>query len=299
MKKNAFSLIELSIVILIIGILVAGVTSSSRLVFQMKLNASRSLTAGSPVSSISGLMMWFETTLEKSLDENLANTDQIVSWNDINPQSTYKYTLSQSNTTYRPTYVKSGIGGIPSINFSLDHFQLDNVTLPINYSVFIVFRKSSAPNINGMDIISMTNSGNHGVVFEIQPNSGAYLGYNRRFRALHRFPGTATENDNYTTSSNLIQDNNDYIFSFARNFNSLSSIYLNGVIASDAANSLANVAQFGGVMFSLLVGNLSAGNLIRPFDGMISEIIFFDRALKIDEITDINKYLAKKYSIKI
>ncbi len=35
--KKAFSLIELSIVILIIGILVAGVTQSSRLVLAMKL----------------------------------------------------------------------------------------------------------------------------------------------------------------------------------------------------------------------------------------------------------------------
>lgn len=297
--KKAFSLIELSIVILIIGILVAGVTASSRLVFQMKLAASRSLTAGSPVSTISGLMMWFETTLERSLDENLANTDQIAAWNDINPQSTYKYTLSQSNATYRPTYVKSGIGGIPSINFSSDHFQLDNITLPLNYSIFIVLRKSSAPNVNGMDIISMSNSNNFGLLFEIQPNSGAYLGYNRRFRALHRLPGTSTENDNYTTATNLIQDNNDYIVSFSRNYNSVSNIYLNGTIASDSANSLATVNQFGEVRFSLLIGNLLPGNLQRPFDGMISEIIFFDRALKNDEITHINKYLAKKYSIKI
>lgn len=35
--KKAFSLIELSIVILIIGILVTGVTQSSRLVRQMKI----------------------------------------------------------------------------------------------------------------------------------------------------------------------------------------------------------------------------------------------------------------------
>ncbi|MFM2200490.1 MAG: hypothetical protein RL769_545, partial [Pseudomonadota bacterium] len=50
MKKNhntnprhqAFSLIELSIVILIIGILVAGVTQSSRLVNQIRLSTAQS-----------------------------------------------------------------------------------------------------------------------------------------------------------------------------------------------------------------------------------------------------------------
>ncbi len=39
--KTAFSLIELSVVILIIGILVAGVTQSSRLIIQMRLATAR------------------------------------------------------------------------------------------------------------------------------------------------------------------------------------------------------------------------------------------------------------------
>lgn len=45
--NKAFSLIELSIVILIIGILVAGVTSSSRLINQMRLTSARTLTQSS------------------------------------------------------------------------------------------------------------------------------------------------------------------------------------------------------------------------------------------------------------
>lgn len=46
--KKAFSLIELSIVILIIGILVAGVTQSSRLINAMRIQSIRSLTINSP-----------------------------------------------------------------------------------------------------------------------------------------------------------------------------------------------------------------------------------------------------------
>ena len=52
---KAFSLIELSIVILIIGILVAGVTQSSRLIKQMRLAMIKSMTLNSPVSSIKDL----------------------------------------------------------------------------------------------------------------------------------------------------------------------------------------------------------------------------------------------------
>ncbi|MFM7620236.1 MAG: prepilin-type N-terminal cleavage/methylation domain-containing protein [Alphaproteobacteria bacterium] len=63
---KAFSLIELSIVILIIGILVAGVTQSSRLIRQMALSSARALTQSSPVPSIAGLVSWYEPTSEKS-----------------------------------------------------------------------------------------------------------------------------------------------------------------------------------------------------------------------------------------
>jgi len=91
-KSRAFSLIELSIVILIIGIIIAGVTQGSRLVREFKLKTAQTLTRSSPVSSIKGLSAWFETSLENSfleseMDENVA----ITQWNDINPQSTNKF----------------------------------------------------------------------------------------------------------------------------------------------------------------------------------------------------------------
>lgn len=63
-KKQAFSLIELSIVILIIGILVAGVTQSSRLVRQIKLYSAQSITRSSDINSIGEMVFWAETTLK-------------------------------------------------------------------------------------------------------------------------------------------------------------------------------------------------------------------------------------------
>jgi len=65
-KLKAFSLIELSIVILIIGILFVGVTQSSRLINQMSLTTARNITQNSPVYSISGVVSWIETTSQQS-----------------------------------------------------------------------------------------------------------------------------------------------------------------------------------------------------------------------------------------
>ena len=58
-NHKAFSLIELSVVILIIGILVAGVTSSSRSVKRMKILTAQNLTTSAPVSSIKDLIFWY------------------------------------------------------------------------------------------------------------------------------------------------------------------------------------------------------------------------------------------------
>ncbi len=72
--KKAFSLIELSVVVLIIGILIAGITQSSRLVRAMKLNTARSLTRSSDVNSIRNLTAWFDATAEGVFSSSCATT---------------------------------------------------------------------------------------------------------------------------------------------------------------------------------------------------------------------------------
>jgi type II secretory pathway pseudopilin PulG len=66
-KLLAFSLIELSIVVLIIGILIAGITQGSRLIQQSKIKTAQNQTTNSPVNSIPDLNLWLETTLDGSV----------------------------------------------------------------------------------------------------------------------------------------------------------------------------------------------------------------------------------------
>ena len=60
--KKAFSLIELSVVVLIIGILIAGITSGSRLVRNSKLASAAQFTKSSDINSIADLVLWLEPT---------------------------------------------------------------------------------------------------------------------------------------------------------------------------------------------------------------------------------------------
>ena len=134
-KKLAFSLIELSIVILIIGILVAGVTQSSRLVAQMRLASAQSVTRSADISSIRDMVFWAETTLENGITNSsgtfqLDDGGAISSWNDINFRSNPKINVMQSNTAIQPTYKQNGINGLPSINFNGVNQMLINTTTP-------------------------------------------------------------------------------------------------------------------------------------------------------------------------
>jgi prepilin-type N-terminal cleavage/methylation domain-containing protein len=298
-NNKAFSLIELSIVILIIGILVAGVTSSSRLVKQMKLTSARSLTIGSPIASISNLLLWTETTLESSFDKNISNNDKVIIWNDINPQSTYKSNFSQSNATYQPQYVDSGINGLPSVYFNNFNLLSPSFVIGANYGIFIVFN-SAGINVNGSTILNVTDGLNHGINIEIQPSTGAYLGLNRRIRALHRSPlGTSTENDNYANATYAIQDNANYVFAYTRNVNTNKSFfYINGNNANDPSFTGATTQALNGNNLTLMIGNLLPNNFARPFVGKISEIIIYDKTLNTEELTAVNSYLLKKFNIK-
>ncbi|GDX36164.1 hypothetical protein LBMAG18_06750 [Alphaproteobacteria bacterium] len=88
-------MIELSAVILIIGILVAGVTQSSRLVRQIRLATTRSLTTSSPVTSIKNLSLWHEPVMDSSFIPAKSQDNSLVSaWYDINPQVTTQLRLS-------------------------------------------------------------------------------------------------------------------------------------------------------------------------------------------------------------
>ena len=165
--KKAFSLIELSIVVLIIGILIAGITSGSRLVRNSKLASAAQFTKSSDVNSIPDLVLWLEPTMPNSFaidpasstgslealpgsnynkltDKNNANyikdtdypsdLDYISRWNDINPRATSKKSVVQDYNSNRPRYVANAINGLPALRFNIETGSLVNGPLTFLYS---------------------------------------------------------------------------------------------------------------------------------------------------------------------
>ena len=321
MKKNkAFSLVELSVVILIIGILIAGVTQSGRLIRQIKLSTARSVTSSSDVNSIRDVTGWFEASTEGSFriaggSSEIQNDDEITEWHDYNTQKSAfdKPTLVNSTAGTYPKYRSNGINGIPAVYFDGTNdyisFELGSGTtdpkFPVinkdrNFSIFTVFRAD--PGALGSNNMTITQLSGLPVSNALTNETYAGIG----FFAANK-PGlivNSTEANNYLVNFAL-KDQTDYIVGAVADFpvedatdptRASVKMYLNSTaVASQITGGTLKNVGVGIQRFIIGSGNLAASNF---FKGLIAEVIVFDRALKKEEAQSVMKYLQKKYGIK-
>jgi prepilin-type N-terminal cleavage/methylation domain-containing protein len=286
--KKAFSLIELSIVILIIGILVAGVTQSSRLTAQFRLQTARNLTINSPLSSIKGLTTWYETSLESSFGSiSLEDGTAIDTWNDINPQSSYKNNSTQSTTNRKPYFRENAINGLPAIRFfdtaidaTGDRLDIDlSMLVASSYTIFIVEQRRS----DGGYIFGSSSDG-----------TATRFGYGSSAIGLvqdakQTFLSVATY-----SSSQIIKRMHSMSYDYETTKDL--SYWLNGGTTPDSLYDSPDVASPTSLPNMVLGYHSVSGG---DYSGDIAEIIIFTRLLKTEERQEIEKYLSKKYAIPL
>lgn len=288
-SNRAFSLIELSIVILIIGILVAGVTSSSRLVTRMRVLSIQNLTRGAPVSSIKDLVLWYETSLDESFDTAEEVEDATISnWFDLNAQSSFKVNATQGNINARPKYKNNVINGLPSLFFDGvdDHFIVPSPGISgRGLTIFIVGQRRGLGTfqglLSGMNMSTMTDEAAHAGGFQAfyDHNDGRYI--------------TISSGVWYSSPSQTVpRDNTPYILQTI--FNGSNNIsYINKNVGPVVNGSPTfNVDR-------LYIGCRYVNNPVFYFWGNISEIIIFNRGLSTEERLAIASYLSKKYAINL
>ena len=149
--KKGFSLIEISIVLLIIGILISGILVGQDLILDAKIKSAQNLTRTSPVNKITDLTLWLDVNAEKSLIstatadrclskymsyQDLLGNETICAWRDINSQKSLGTNMSDKialsiNTAHAinamPTYVVNGIGGLPSLYFDGSDYLISSI----------------------------------------------------------------------------------------------------------------------------------------------------------------------------
>lgn len=291
MKKirTAFSLIELSIVVLVIGILIAGIVQGSKLYDKFKIQTARQLTRSSPVNGIKDLVLWYETSLEESFSNssgaivrNITDGTSIDRWNDINPQKTLKLNATASGSA-RPIYKESVINNLPAVTLDgvNDRMNFDATSL-INsqYSFFVVEQRTTS---NIAYFISGSGTVN---------NSKITLGYDSSTTV--RF-GHYSNFLNFTVPSYIAPIPRIHFFGL----NNVGKRYFLNTTSTSPSASDSDSSKITTFPNSNIGARSDNGSNSNFYKGDICEIIIFNRYLTHEERIAIFRYLSQKYKIAI
>lgn len=283
-KKSAFSLLELSIVILIIGILLIGVIGSKHLIKKTRLASAQSLTTNSPINGILGNALWLESSLDyKAFSNNsnpLTNSDSgnalrdeenIDNWNDNSYNQNKPSIVKVGNG---PTYANT-INNIQAVKFSgsdTDYLEITDASFlnGTDYTIFILEKRLGDEDNNYFIGDSSVTADNETLI----------LGYSEDSSPIH----SQGSSNNYTASVEgyASYSNKPRLFTFVSDSVDGKKMYINGVLAKEYNNTdkLSNIT-------SLPIG--------KGYNGEIGEIVIFTRALKNIERKDVENYISKKW----
>ncbi|MDX2083536.1 MAG: prepilin-type N-terminal cleavage/methylation domain-containing protein [Rickettsiales bacterium] len=275
-KHSAFSLVELSIVIVIIAILIVGITQGRGIISKSKIGAAQNQTAQSPIAETENLIAWWETSSEKSFDKSENDDDQTIStWFDINPKSLAAINMTQTNAANKPTYKLDIWNGLPMLKFTSgnNYFNIADGTVPYqnsNYTVFIVGKFGSCGGT-----CNILASGTVGLgLNSFQYNSNSIIN---------------NWNSSSLSANAAIKD--FHIYSFLYSNASGRTIFIDGNQGANDSTTNRNSSSGANYLGSIVA---STG-----LDGYLGEVIIFNRNLRLEERKAIEKYLSRKWAIAV
>ncbi len=279
--KKAFSLIEISIVLIIIAVLIIGSLNGIEIVKKAKLSTAQSLTEQSVVAQTKGLIIWYETSLSRSFLENEQDENlKISSWKNINPNLSIANEASQITNANQPTYFKNRFNdAIPALYFDgndfMDFIGKDLIKSP--YSVFIVEKRLSGGDFSTM-IGGISTSTNGNLILSYRNSTTITQSHN---------------NNDINISIPAFSSGIIRMHSFLFNNSAGKKYWLNGGDVSDGSDSSQT-------SFLTSYDNPWIGRYSNYFyNGDIAEIIIFKKYLSNEERKEVENYLSKKYNISI
>jgi prepilin-type N-terminal cleavage/methylation domain-containing protein len=289
-KYKAFSLIEISMVIVIIGILIAGISTGIDLYNDARISKAQSLTKSSKVPRIPDLILWLDSVSLESFTKKMVQDEKIANWKDINPFSVSKLEGYQTSDNFKPTYNYNSISGLPAVKFNSTCMRVDIDIYYLqrpNITVFAVFKINGNNALNGLWGNPLFGNDSVGWGRFLILIKGSVLNN----MAISNGNGTFTKTFNTTL-------NNPYQLTYVSQQSVTNGSYLrrNGVSSSPHTetfqflqNSWINLGSDGS-------GTSGGCDLLSNFD--LGEFIIYDRKLSDKEIFDVENYLNKKWEIR-
>jgi prepilin-type N-terminal cleavage/methylation domain-containing protein len=298
-ERKAFSLIELSVVVVIIALIIVAITQSSRLVSQMRLMNARKLTNNSAIPALNNIIAWYDATSIEAFDVNQTNhTNKISKWVDSEVRVHERIILEQTNTNNQPIYQTNSINGLPSIYFDGNDYlegnekRIEGILSYYSGSFFMVFEVdeiSTKQTIFSQNNQSTADGIDIGIGFNVNGDYG-----------LCSSETNCTNGNNTTRSTNaIISAKKKSVLSIIVNNTNNVNIYQDSNLVSTTNNYNPTGVNFGLNKIMLGAKKDDTDNLSSYFKGKIAEILIFNRFLAGEDRREIERYLGKKWNIKI
>jgi len=301
-SKKAFSLVEISIVILIIGLLIAGISKAGDMIFDVGLKSASSLTKGAKVSRMANLSLWLETTSNESILEKERYDNTTISiWRDINPQSSSKFIFK---STGAPKYTEKGQNNLPAIGAlssanSFTPYTTETSSTVTTFSSSQIFSTGAYATI----FVVLKPKAISGVVTNLVsfcPTAACAAGneISVGMDATAKIVFSAMSGSSATTahtSTNAYASRSLIVVSALKD-TANQKIFVNGGDLSSlaTANTYASSNSFTGT-FKIGGASATASN-----DGVeLYEVIVFSSALSTVDRQTVEAYLGKKYNVSI
>ena len=295
-RKKAFSLMELSLVILVIGLLIVGMTKAGIIYDKQILSSARSLTKSSPVNVIEGLSLWLDTTSKESFDkEKPKDLSEIKNWHDINKQRIGKITFTQDTSSARPVFTKRAINRLPALKFT----SSDSQFLASENSV-------SAHDLFGSNEITVFLVQNHiatnstSISWSVSDGASGHYRFN-----IHAVHGSSLYFDfglccgSSVRKSEAITDfsTKNKVLSFRKDPEGNYEARIDGVLTSSSTSLTGSIPidEESKIYIGAGGGFITSGDFL---DGYMGEIIVFDHAISDSQRLEVEEYLSKKWRIK-
>ena len=283
--QKAFTLTEISIVILVIGILIAGISQAIEMFSEASLKSARNLSKSSRITRIDDLSLWLDATSDKAFDKEKDDNSTISIWKDTNPRSTSQIVGNPVSSSL-PTYTLSSINGLPTASFkktSSNCMTISNQSFINNSEDFTLYLIYSPKTLDDGIIIEKNNATATTFPFSLELNSGFY-----------KFNVKDSTKILSVYSSKQAKINTPNLIRLSRSKGSQIEIVINGVSSTQSdtlTSSTLNTAE-------LAIGCRNGATPANFINGDIGETSFFNRNLTTKEKTDIEEYLYKKWKMK-
>lgn len=285
---TAFTLVEISMVFLVLGILISGISTGLDLYQDFRITTAKSLTQNSRVGRIDGLVLWLESSQKSSYEpNNIKDGTPITKWKNIIPnqltseKSKYdavKTSISVSGPIYRENITNS----LPGLEFANTENRCMQVASGFdgdgkNSSVFLVFETSNNWSISS-DYRMISRWPNGHAFYEIR-NSNTPFSNNTAWDVFQYNSSVLSPVKNKLYNFNLIIDRSSNI-----------KFYMNKKLLGSIVNSWTGTYSAS----NLYIGCKGGNSALFP-DAYYLEIIVYDRAINDSERIDVENYLSQKW----